>query len=82
MVFGHTEQHEQFGVVPVGLAKFPKRAPHSIDASGRHIYRTKSAMRGVIGRTKVLCPKAGKGLRLIASGKKRQLFWVILADRL
>ena len=82
MVFGHTEQHEQFGVIPVGLAKFPKRAPHSINASGGHIYRTKSTMRGIVGRAKILRPKAGEGLRLIASGEKRQFLRIILADRL
>ena len=32
------KQHKKFCVVPVGLAKFPKRAAHGINASGSHIH--------------------------------------------
>ena len=75
MVFGHTKQHEKFGVIPVGLAKFPKTATDRIDAGCRHIDRTKATMGSIIGRAIRLRPKAGEALRLVAPGEKGQFFW-------
>ena len=57
VIFGHAEQHEQFGVVPIGLTKFPERAAHRIDASRGHVHRTKAAVGCVVWRAKVLCPE-------------------------
>ena len=81
MIFGNAEQNEHFGQIPIGRTKFPESAADCIDSTSRHIDRTKPAMRGKIGRAKLLCPPAGQGLRLITASKKRQLFRVGFADR-
>ena len=57
VIFGHAEQHEQFGVVPIGLTKFPERAAHRIDASRGHVHRTKAAVGCVVWRAIVPVPR-------------------------
>ena len=73
MIFGHAEQHEKLGMIPIGGAEFPECPAHRIDARRRHVDRAKAAMRRVVRRAEVLRPIAGKALRLIASGEERQL---------
>ena len=68
-------------MVPVGLAKFPERAAKGIDARGGHVDAAKSAVGRVVRGAIGLCPEAGKALRLVAPGEKRQLFRGGIADR-
>ena len=81
VVFSHTEQHEQFCVVPIGLTKFPERAAHRVDTSRCHVDRAEAAVGCVVWRAKVLRPERSEGLRLIAACKERQLFRGFFADR-
>ena len=62
VIFGHAEQHEEFGVVPIGLPKFPECAAHRVDASRGHVNGTEAAVGCVVWRAKVLCPVRCEGL--------------------
>ena len=62
VIFGHTKQHEQFCVIPVRLAKFPKRTAHRVNARSGHVHTAKSAVCGKVWRAKHLCPIPRKGL--------------------
>ncbi len=57
VVFGDTKQHEQLGMIPVRLAKFPERATHRIDARSGHVDRTEPAVGCIVWRTKALRPE-------------------------
>ena len=80
VVFGDTEQHKQFGMVPIGLAKFPEGPAHSVDPSGGHVDRTEPAVSGVIRGAKALCKHGCERLRLVAACKEGQLFRMLVAD--
>ena len=82
VILGYAEQHEQLGTIPIGLAKFPERAAHRIDACGGHVHRTKTTVGGVVRCAKALGPHGGKALRLVAARKERELGWIVPADRL
>ena len=82
VIFCHTKQHEQLGVIPVGLAEFPKGSAHGVNACSGHIHAAKPAMRGIIGGAKILRPETGKGLRLITTCKECQLFGFFFTHRL
>jgi hypothetical protein len=56
VIFGNAEQHEVPGMIPVRLAEFPERTADRVETSGRHVHRTKAAMGGVIGGTKLRRP--------------------------
>ena len=60
MIFGDAEQHEQLGVIPIGLTEFPERAAHGVDAGRRHVDRAEAAVCRVVGRAKALRPEGGK----------------------
>ena len=81
VILGNTEDHEHLGPLPVRLTKLPKRAAHGVDPGSGHIDRAEPAVGSIIGGAKLLRPPAGKGLRLIAAGEKRQLLRVLLPDR-
>ena len=74
VIFGHTKQYEKFCVIPVRLAKFPKRTAHRVNARSGHVHTAKSAVRGKVWRAKHLCPIPSKRLRLVTACEKRQLF--------
>ncbi len=80
VVFGNTEQHEQFGVIPVRLAEFPERAAHGVDAACCHVHRAEAAVCRKVWRTKALCPHASERLGLVTASKEGQLFRVLFAD--
>ena len=82
VVFGHAEQHEELGAVPVGLAEFPEGTAHGVDPAGGHVDRAEAAVGRVVGRAESLAPEAGEALRLVAAGEKSQLFRGCIADRL
>ena len=82
MVLGHAKQHEQLGMVPIGLAELPKRAAHRVDASGGHIDRAETAVGRVVRRAESLRPKRCEALRLVAPGEERELFRRFAAQRL
>ena len=81
VILGHTEDHEHLGPLPVRLAKLPERPAHGVDPGGSHIDRAEPAVGGIVGGAELLRPPTGKGLRLIATGKKCQLLRVLLPDR-
>ena len=81
MVFGHAEQEEKLGMVPIRLAEFPKGAADGVDAARRHVDRTEAAVGGIVGRAEILRPETGQALALVAPGEKRQLFGGGFAQR-
>ena len=81
MILGNAEQHKQLGQVPVGRAEFPEGTAKRVDTTGRHINRTETAMCREIRRAELLRPPASQRLRLIATGKKGQLFGIPFANR-
>ena len=80
MVLGHAEDHEQLGMVPVGLAELPEGAAHRVDTGSGHVDRAEPAMRGIVRRAEILRPEAGEGLALIPAGKEGKLRRVFLAQ--
>jgi hypothetical protein len=73
VVLGDAEEHEIFGVLPVGLTEFPERAADRIKPARRHIDRTEAAVRGVVWGAELLRPPAGQGLALVAPGEEGKL---------
>ena len=81
MVLGHTEQHEELGVIPIRLPEFPERAAHRVDAACGHVDRAKAAVCCEIRRAEILRPVAREALRLIAPGEEGEFGGIGLADR-
>ena len=80
MVLGDAEQHEVFGVVPVGFAELPERAADRIEPAGRHVDRAEAAMGGEIRRAELARPPAGQRLRLVAAGEEGESLRVGATD--
>ena len=73
MIFGNTEHHEIFGVIPVRFAEFPESTADCIETGSCHIDRTEATVSGKIGGAKLGCPPAGQALALVPACEKGQL---------
>ena len=80
VIFGHAKEHEQLGVVPIRLTKFPERAAHRVDASSGHVHGTKATMCRIVWRAKVLRPEGCERLRLITTCEERQFLRVFCTN--
>ena len=80
MIFGHTPEHEIFRAIPVRRAEFPERIANRVEPGRSHVYRAESAVCRPIRRAVLLRPQSRERLHLVASGEKRELFWIRRAD--
>ena len=79
MIFGNTEEHEIFRMLPIRFAKLPERTAEGVKTSSRHIDGAEAAMRRVIRCAELRGPPSGQALALIAAGKESKFFRIRLA---
>ena len=80
VVLGDAEHHEVAREVPVGLTELPERAADGVQAGGRHVDRTETAVGCVVRRAELGGPERGQRLALVAAGEEGQFARVVLAD--